>query len=80
VQAGNLYRKVMTEKDKEHLVGNIVGHLGNAQKRIQLRETAIFFKADPDYGRRVAKGLGLNVKEVERLAAMSQEERAKATA
>ena len=79
VQAGNLFRKVMTETDKEHLIGNIVGHLGNAQKRIQLRQTAIFFKADPDYGRRVAKGLGLNVKEVERLAGMSQEERAKAT-
>jgi catalase len=52
----------MTETDKEHLIGNIVGHLGNAQKRIQMRQTAIFFKADPDYGRRVAKGLGLNVK------------------
>jgi catalase len=79
VQAGNLYRKVMTETDKEHLIGNIVGHLGNAQKRIQLRQTAVFFKADPDYGRRVAKGLGLNVKEVERLAVMSREERATAT-
>jgi catalase len=80
VQAGNLYRNVMNETDKEHLIGNIVGHLGKAQKRIQLRQTAIFFKADQDYGRRVAKGLGLNVKEVERLAAMSQEERAQATA
>jgi catalase len=54
--------------------------LGKAQKRIQLRQAAIFFKADPDYGRRVAKGLGLDIKEVERLAKISQEERAKATA
>ncbi len=29
------------------------------------------FKADPDYGRRVAKGLKLDEKEVERLENMS---------
>jgi len=40
----------------------------------------VFYKADPDYGRRVADGLGLDIKEVERLAGMSQEEMAKATA
>ena len=78
-QAGELYRRVMTDTDREHLVGNIVAHLGGAMKRIQLREAAIFFKADPDYGRNVAKGLGLDVKEVEKLAAMSQEDRVKAT-
>lgn len=79
-QPGELYRRVMNDTDREHLIGNIVGHLGNAQKRIQLRQTALFFKADPDYGRRVAKGLGLDVKQIEKLAAMSQEERVKATA
>jgi catalase len=80
VQAGDLYRKVMKEQDREHLVGNIAAHLGGAQKRIQLRQTALFYKADPDYGQRVAKALGLNAAEVKRLAAMSQEERVKATA
>ncbi|MGA2533151.1 MAG: catalase [Candidatus Aminicenantales bacterium] len=80
VQAGDLYRKVMTDKDREHLVANIVGHIKGAQKRIQLRETALFYKADADYGDRVAKGLGLYVNEVKRLAAMSQEDRVKATA
>jgi len=70
----------MTDEAREHLVGNIVAHLGGAQKRLQLRQTALFYKADPDYGCRVAKGLGLLVKEVERLAAMTQEDRAKATA
>ena len=79
VQPGNLYRKVMTDEAKDHLVGNIVDHLGNAQKRIQLRQTALFFKADEDLGRRVAQGLGLDAGEAERLAAMSQEERVKAT-
>jgi len=80
VQAGALYRKVMTDKDREHLVANIVGHLKGAQKRIQLRQTALFTKADPEYGWRVAKSLGLNGDEVKRLAAMSQEDRVKATA
>ena len=79
VQAGNLYRGVMTDEDRHHLIGNIVDHLGGAQKRIQLRQTAVFFKADEEYGRRVAEGLGLDVKEVERLARMTHEERAKAT-
>jgi catalase len=78
-QAGELYRRVMTDGDREHLIGNITTHLCNAQKRIQLRQTAVFYKADSEYGRRVAEGLGLDVKEVEKLAVMSQEERAKAT-
>jgi catalase len=79
VQPGNLYRDVMTDYDRENLVGNIVSHLAGAQKRIQLRQTALFFKADLDYGSRVAKGIGLDIKEVERLANMTKEERAKAT-
>ena len=79
VQAGNLYRDVMTNEDRDHLIGNVVDHLGNAQKRIQLRQASLFHKADPEYGRRVAEGLGLDVKKVERLAGMSQEERVKAT-
>ncbi len=79
VQPGNLYRDVMTDQDRENLAGNIIGHLGGAQKRIQLRQTALFFKADPDYGNRVAEGLKLDTKEVEKLADMSHDERAKAT-
>jgi catalase len=79
VQPGNLYRDVMTDYDRGNLAGNIVAHLSGAQKRIQLRQTALFFKADPDYGSRVAKGLGLDVKDVERLANMTTEERARST-
>ena len=37
-------------------------------------------EADPEYGRRVAEGLGLDAEEVERLAEMSEEARAEATA
>jgi catalase len=79
VQAGDLYRKVMTDTDREHLIGNITGHLRNALERIQLRQAALFWKADRDYGRRVAEGLGLDPEEVSRLAAMSPDDRAQAT-
>ena len=79
VQAGVLFSKVMTDTDRDNLVGNIVAHLGNAQKRIQLRQCAIFFKAHEEYGSRVAEGIGLDVSEVKKLAEMSQEERAEAT-
>lgn len=79
IQAGELFRRVMTDMDRDHLVGNIVSHLNGAQKRIQLRQAALFYKVDLEYGERVAKGLGLNLAEVERLAAMSQEDRVKAT-
>ncbi len=69
----------MTDMDRDHLIGNIVAHLGNAQKRLQLRQTALFYKVDPDYGTRVAKGLNLDIDEIKRLAEMSQDERVKAT-
>jgi catalase len=80
VQPGNLYRHVMTDEARDHLIGNIVSHLRDAQKLIQLRQTALFWKADPEYGRRVAEGLGIESGEVDRLATMSQEDGEKATA
>ncbi len=79
VQAGDLYRKVMTAVDRDHLIDNIVSHLSNAQERLQYRQTALFYKADKEYGKRVAEGLKIDVDKVKRLAEMSQEERVKAT-
>jgi len=79
-QPRELYCKVMTNEARDRLIGNIVAHLSGAQKRIQLRQTALFYKVNPEYGSRIAEGIGLDVNEVERLAEMSQEERVKATA
>ncbi len=76
VQAGNLYRDVMTKKDRDNLVKNIVSHLGGALTRIQLRQTSLFYKADTEFGRLVAEGLRLDFNEVKRLASLSQEDRA----
>ncbi|MCW4014786.1 MAG: catalase [Candidatus Bathyarchaeota archaeon] len=61
VQSGALYRKVMTDQDRSNLIGNIVTHLCNAKKEIQIRQTKIFYKADPEYGQRVADGLNINL-------------------
>ncbi len=80
VQAGELYSRVMTNYDRSNLIKNISSHLKNAQKRIQLRQTAVFYKANKDYGTKLAQALGLDVGQVEKLAAMSQEERVRATA
>jgi catalase len=80
VQVKALYRDVMTDEDRDHLVSNIVGHLKNAQERIRLRQCAVFYKVDPEYGTRVAEGVGVDAREVGRLAAMSDAERTAATA
>jgi catalase len=64
VQPGNLYQHVMKDEDRTHLIDNIVTHLCNAKKEIQIRQTKIFYKANPEYGRRVAEGLKLPLKEI----------------
>jgi Catalase len=79
VQPGNLYRHVMKEQDRANLVSNILGSLGTVPKPIQLRQCALFYKADEDYGTRVGKGLGLDMAKVKKLAAMTQAERVAAT-
>jgi catalase len=60
VQAGNLYRHAMSDYDRSRLVHNIVGHLKNARKDIQIKQVKIFYKADKEYGQRIAEGLGLS--------------------
>lgn len=62
-QAGDLYR-LMTEEQRAHLVANIVGAMKPVTKEeIKLRQIGHFYKADPEYGTRVAEGLGLSVPE-----------------
>lgn len=54
-----LFRKVMSETDRQHLIENIVGAMKGARRDIQERMIKHFFKVDPEYGGRIAKGLGL---------------------
>ena len=79
-QPGQLFRKALNDTDREHLIGNIVGHLAAALPRIQKRQCALFFKADAAWGEGVAAGLGLDLAEIKGLAAMAAEDRAAATA
>jgi len=58
-QAGTLYREVMSDVDREHLVTNIVGHASNrVSDEMQLRVIAYWTSVDPQLGTRVAAGLG----------------------
>ncbi|MFA5449899.1 MAG: catalase, partial [Clostridia bacterium] len=70
-QARALYERVMSDYDRERLISNLVGHMSGALERIQYRQAAVFYKVHPEYGTRVAEGLGLNTKRVAELAAMS---------
>lgn len=79
VQAGDLYSRVMNDEERARLVANIVGHLGRAERRIQLRQAALFYKCHPEYGTRVAEGMGLDPADVVEVASLSDEERVRAT-
>ncbi len=78
-QPGELYRRVLDDTGKAHLVSNLVGHMKNAKANIQYRQCALFYKADREWGKRVADGLKLDLTRVASLAAMSQEERVRST-
>lgn len=60
VQPGNMYRHVLSQTDRDHLVSNIVGHLGKGVERaVQERAVALWRQVDSDLGERIAQGIGL---------------------
>ena len=62
-QAGDLYR-LLSEEEKTRLVETIVGAMKPVElEEIKLRQIGHFYKADPEYGTRIAEGLGLAVPE-----------------
>jgi catalase len=59
VQPRALYRDVMTDTDRDHLVSNIVGHASdNVTDDVQRRVVGYWTAVDADLGARVAAGLG----------------------
>jgi catalase len=61
IQPGTLYRNVMSQTDRDHLVSNLVGALSDGVERF-IQERAVneyLSKVDPDLGTRVARGLGI---------------------
>lgn len=62
-QAGNLFR-LMNADQKRQLIGNLVDAMSSAPRFIQLRQLKHFYQADPEYGKGVAAGLGIDAKEI----------------
>jgi len=59
-----LYREAMTAVDRDHLVNNLVAHVGDGVERaIQERALALFRQVDADLGARLARGLGSFVRD-----------------
>ncbi|MEC1373753.1 catalase KatA [Heyndrickxia oleronia] len=60
-QAGDLYR-LLSEEERTRLVNNIVEAMKPVKlEEIKLRQIGHFYKADPEYGTRIAEGLGLPI-------------------
>jgi catalase len=64
-QPGNLYR-LFDEGHKDRLTSRIAGVLGQARREVQMRQICHFYRADPDYGQRVATKLGLDISEFQK--------------
>jgi Catalase len=73
-----LYR-LMAEDKKVLLIENTARNIGSVTENTKYRHTAHCFLADKDYGGRLAKALNLKLETVKKLAAMSPQERMKAT-
>jgi catalase len=60
-QAGDLFR-LMSKEEQSRLIATVVEAMKPVeQDDIKLRQIAHFYKADPEYGTRVAEGLALSV-------------------
>lgn len=77
-QPGDLYR-LMTEQCKAVLIKNTANNIAPVTMNVKLRHTVHCYKADKDYGTRLAKALNIDIKEVEKLAKLSNQEIFKAT-
>lgn len=63
--ADKLYN-LLTDEEQERLIENIRLNLGQVTKpEIQIREVKQFYQADPEYGRRVATALNLDLNQFE---------------
>jgi catalase len=78
-QPGNLYR-LMTEDKRELLIQNTVADMKPVTDNIKFRHAAHCYLADKEYGTRLAKAMYLDMRWVEHLASLSEEERLRITA
>lgn len=59
-QAGERYRS-FSEQERDHLIRNLMNDLKQTNENIQLRAVCNFFRADREYGMRLAQGLGVDI-------------------
>jgi catalase len=62
IQAGMLYRDVMSQIDRDHLVSNLIGAMNGVEPLVLERSVNLWRKVDPDLGARVAQGVGLGTR------------------
>jgi catalase len=62
IQAGMLYRYVMSPTDRDHLVSNIVGAMSGVEPLVLERAVNHWREVDPDLGARLAQGVGLGTR------------------
>lgn len=77
-QPGDLYR-LMTEDKKMLLIENTVRNMTGVTDNIKYRHSAHCYLADKDYGQRLGTALNLDMQKVMDLAAMTHDERMRAT-
>jgi catalase len=57
-----LYRNVMSQIDRDHLVSNLIGAMSGVEPLVLERSVNLWRKVDPDLGARVAQGVGLGTR------------------
>ena len=66
-QPRELYKKVMNDYDREHLIKNTADHMKGVSKDILEKAVKIYWQIDPDYGERIAKAVGVKVPNMAKL-------------
>ena len=69
----------MEEPQRAALIANTAADIAPVTDNIKYRHAAHCWKADAEYGTRLAEALGLDIARVQELAAMTHEERMAAT-
>jgi catalase len=59
-QAGNLWR-ILDDAQKDRTAKAIAGALSGVRQDIQMRQLCHFFRADVDYGGRIAQALSIQI-------------------
>jgi len=72
-QAGDFYRQ-LDQVNRDHLISNLAGDLGQVEDSDTRTEmSAFFYKADQDYGTKLAQAVEVDLREVQRRAAELEE-------